>query len=186
VKVRTNLLPVLIASLATVPAIGVAASSAAAVNSAAASTKAVPTHCTDAQLRVTEGHSVAVAGHIMFPIHFRNVSAATCTLHGYPGAAGLDKHGKQAVQAAWVATGYTGGLVPGEPIPYATLKPGALATARVEGSDVPGPKGKACKVLHGLLVTPPNDTAAVLLKHSPPSCGLQIHPAIVGSSGTQY
>lgn len=141
-------------------------------------------HCTAAQLKVSEGRIQGALGHIMVPIHFRNTSSTTCTLYGYPGAAGL-KHGRQVVQAKRVASGYMGGLKQGNPIPLVTLAPHEQGTARIEGSDVTGPSGRRCKELTGLLVTPPNDRKSVHLKHSPPSCRLQIHPVIKGSSGTQ-
>lgn len=141
-------------------------------------------HCSFAQLKVTEGAIDGGLGHIMVPIHFRNVSNSTCTLYGYPGAAGL-KHGHQVKQAKRVPTGYMGGLKQGNPIPLVTLAPHEEGTARIEGSDVPGPSGNRCKELTGLLVTPPNDMRSVHLPKSPPSCRLQIHPVIKGASGTQ-
>jgi hypothetical protein len=150
----------------------------------AQATGAAP-HCRFAQLAVREGRSDSGAGHIMFPIHFRNTSHATCTLYGYPGAAGLNRKGAQVVQATRVKYGYSGGVKAGNPIPLVTLQPGQQGTARIEGSDVPGPNGRPCRELHGLLVTPPNDQRSAHLNDSPPSCRLQIHPVIKGSSGTQ-
>ena len=54
-----------------------------------------PSHCREGQLGVHEGGAGAATGHIGIPIRFRNRSHRTCSLRGYPGAAGLNKHGKQ-------------------------------------------------------------------------------------------
>jgi hypothetical protein len=143
-------------------------------------------HCKDSQLRVREGRADAAAGHIGFRLRFHNSGSAPCTLRGYPGAAGLNKHGRQVVQAKRTKRGMLGGLKPGHKIPTVLLRPGRVATAVIEGTDVPT-QGHHCRTLHGLLVTPPNDTAAVYLKHAPPDCdGIQIHPVIKGKTGRQH
>jgi len=143
-------------------------------------------HCTDSQVRVREGRSDGAAGHIGIRIHFKNKSSATCSVRGYPGAAGLNKHGKQVVQAQRTRRGMLGGLKPHHKIPTVVLHSGDVATAVIEGVDVPV-KNHRCRTLHGLLVTPPNLFDAVHLRHAPPDCdGIQIHPVIAGKTGSQF
>lgn len=143
-------------------------------------------HCDIHQLRVTEGAGGAGLGHVGYPIRFTNRSQATCSVRGYPGVAGLNKHGKQVEQALRTKNGYLGGVKPGHPIPTVVLKPGQVASALVEGTDVPAGHQKHCRELHGLIVTPPNDRQSVHLKHAPPDCSrIEVHPVVRGKNGTQ-
>jgi hypothetical protein len=148
-------------------------------------TSAVP-HCQSHQLTVSEGAGGAGLGHVGYPIRLRNRSQATCSVHGYPGVAGLNKHGKQVEQALRTKSGYLGGVKPGHPIPTVILQPHQVASALVEGTDVPSGHQKHCRELHGLLVTPPNDHKAIHLNHAPPDCSrIEVHPVVRGKSGTQ-
>lgn len=151
----------------------------------AGATTGIP-HCGIHQLRVSEGSGDAGLGHVGYPVRFRNRSQTACSVHGYPGVAGLNKHGKQVEQALRTKNGYLGGVRPGHPIPTVILKPGQVASALVEGTDVPSGHQKHCRVLHGLLVTPPNDRRSVHLKHAPPDCSrIEIHPVVRGKDGTE-
>lgn len=142
--------------------------------------------CHAGQLRVREGSAGAATGHIGFPIHFRNHSDRTCSLRGYPGAAGLNKHGRQVTQAKRTKRGFIGGLKPGHKIPTIDLKPGQTASALIEGADVPVGNQKHCRGLHGLLVTPPNTRQSVHLTHAPPDCTrIEIHPVVRNKDGSQ-
>jgi hypothetical protein len=171
--------------LALVGTSSIAAASSAAPGSGGATGTSVA-HCTDGQVRVREGRSDGGAGHIGIRIHFKNHSSVTCSVRGYPGAAGLNKHGRQVEQAKRTRRGMVGGLKPHHKIPTVSLAPGEVATAVVEGSDVPV-NNHRCRTLHGMLVTPPNDFTAVHVKHAPPDCdGIQIHPVIKGKTGSQY
>jgi hypothetical protein len=145
-----------------------------------------PGHYRDGQLRVREGGAGAATGHIGIPIRFRNRSHRTCSLRGYPDAAGLNKHGKQVTQAKRTKRGFIGGLKPGHKIPTVVLHPGQVASALVEGTDVPQGTRKHCRELHGLLVTPPNDHRAHHFRDAPPDCSrIQIHPVVKGKDGSQ-
>jgi hypothetical protein len=144
-------------------------------------------HCRAGQLRVREGGAGAATGHIGTPIRFHNRSLQTCTLRGYPGAAGLNKHGKQVTQAKRTRRGFIGGLKPGHRIPTIVLHPGQVASSLIEGTDVPqGNQNKPCRELHGLLVTPPNTRRAIHFTDAPPDCSrIQIHPVVRGKDGSQ-
>jgi hypothetical protein len=143
-------------------------------------------HCSYAQLKVKEVSAGAGLGHGGYRLHFRNTSHRVCSLRGYPGAAGLNKHGKQIEQAKRTKTGYIGGVSPGHPIPTVILEPGQQATSVVEGTDVPTAHQKRCRVLHGLLVTPPGDHKSVHVRHAPPDCSrIEIHPVVRNKTGRQ-
>jgi hypothetical protein len=159
---------------------------AATVVSAPAASAANAPDCSYHQLKVTESDGGAATGHIGIAIRFRNHSDTACSLTGYPGAAGLNKHGKQVQQAKRTKRGFIGGLKPGHSIPTITLPPGDVASALIEGTDVPQGNHAHCRTLHGLLVTPPNTKKSVRLKDAPPDCSrIQIHPVVRGKNGSQ-
>jgi hypothetical protein len=166
--------------------IGVLATGSAAVSASATTSTAAVSHCRINQLRVSESAGAAGLGHIGIAIRFRNRSMATCSVHGYPGVAALNKHGKQVQQALRTKNGYLGGVKPGHPIPTVVLGTGDVASALVEGTDVPIGHEKHCRKLHGLLVTPPNTRQAVHLKVAPPDCSrIEVHPVVRGKDGSQ-
>ena len=141
--------------------------------------------CTSAQLGVSAGTKGVGLGHVGIPLVFRNVSDQACTLSGYPGVAGLDVHGSQTIQATRTPKGYLGGLTfsSGGPVPAVDLQPGATASALVEGTDTTEP---ACPIYPSLLVTAPNTFQSVSLDIEMPGCtGLQVHPVVPGSSGSE-
>jgi hypothetical protein len=65
--------------------------------------------CTNDQLGTSLGKEGAGLGHVGEAIVFTNVSTSACTLHGYPGVAGLDAAGTQIMQAGRTPSGYLGG-----------------------------------------------------------------------------
>jgi hypothetical protein len=163
-----------------------AAATTSCANANATTRFGVVSHCTYSQLQIREGRGLAATGHIGYRLHFRNTSSRVCSVRGYPGAAGLNKHGKQVTQARRTPSGFLGGLKPGHTPPTVVLKSGEVATAVIEGVDVNSHGGAGCPTLHGLLVTPPNDRKSVHLKFAPPDCArIQIHPVIRGESGSQ-
>jgi len=142
--------------------------------------------CAFSQLSVTGGQQAAGLGHEGVPLLFRNTSTATCALEGYPGVAGLDAAGDQVVQAVRTPSGYLGGLNPGTTTPPAvTLAPGQLASAMVEGTDMPTGTETSCPQYPALLVTPPGATQSVHVTAALPGCSpIQVHPVVPGSTGS--
>lgn len=137
--------------------------------------------CRPEDLGVAAGRSLATSGHVGVTILFRNVSRTGCTLEGYPGVAGLDAQGHQAVQATRSTNGYLGGTYGVRNIMVA---PGASASAMVEGTDVPSGMATSCATYPALLVTAPGHTDSHVVHVSVPGCsGLQVHPVVVGTSG---
>jgi hypothetical protein len=143
--------------------------------------------CTGNQLSTTLGKEGVGMGHVGQVVVFTNVSTAPCTLYGYPGIAGLDAAGAQIMQASRTPSGYLGGLwnAPNGPPPIVALAPGQAASALVEGVD--NQVGSMpCVHLSGFLVTAPNTARSVDLPSGSPECdGLDVHPVVAGTSGTE-
>jgi Protein of unknown function (DUF4232) len=160
--------------------------SAAAPHAAATHVATKHPRCTYAHLRIHPGKTGAATGHEGFPIHFKNTGKTTCTLHGYPGVAGLNKHGKQVEQAKRTKNGFLGGVKPGHPIPTVVLKPGHVAAALLEGTDNPVGPQKRCREFHAILVTPPNAKKSTEFSETPPDCTrIEIHPVVHQKDGSQ-
>ncbi len=109
---------------------------------------------------------------------FTNASSATCTLFGYPGAAVLNGAGRQIEQAKRTQGGFLGGNV-GAPRTV-TLRPGAQASARIEGDNG---GGNECLRGEALLVTPPNTRHSTRIPFRAYSCDVQVHPTVTGAGG---
>jgi hypothetical protein len=140
--------------------------------------------CVLSQLAITSSSNAGL-GHIGAILVFTNASQVTCTLQGYPGVAMLNAQGDQVVQAIRTPSGYLGGIQPGTSPPLVTLKPGAAASATLEGDDVPTGTATTCPTYPKILVTPPNATQSATLPVSMPGCSpVQIHPVVPGSSGS--
>lgn len=153
--------------------------------------------CTNGQVTVAVSPTAggAAAGSIGLVLVLTNGSSSTCTLTGYPGVAGLDASGAQAVQASREAQGPLGGLETGSQTPpTVTLAPGGQASATVEGSDNPTGSGSAtsCPTYPDLAVTLPATTQPVTVaadlpgavRPGFPGCnGLQVTPVVPGTSG---
>lgn len=146
-----------------------------------------PPACASSQLTITDGQNGAAAGHSGGPIIFRNHGTNTCFLEGYPGVAGLDASGNQVTQAVRTPQGYLGGLPAGQTLaPVVILKPGATASALVEGTDIPPGGSAKCPILYGIEVTAPNTHHSTKLQGAPGDCsGLQVHPVVPGTTGSE-
>ncbi|HEX4491058.1 MAG TPA: DUF4232 domain-containing protein [Acidimicrobiia bacterium] len=140
--------------------------------------------CTSGQIATTATDNSGM-GHIGVVLRFRNSSGTTCHLEGYPGAAALDAQGHQVVQAVRTVNGFWHALPPGEGPPVVTLAPGQIASAFMEGTDVPVNGATSCPTYPKLLVTPPNTTVSVPIAKAMPGCTpIQIHPVVPGTTGT--
>jgi hypothetical protein len=142
--------------------------------------------CRDGQISVSDTGGSAGVGHEGQVLLFTNSSQSGCTLSGYPGVAGLDAQGNQVVQAERTLSGYLGGLENGATTPpTVSLLPGQVASATVEGTDVPVGSATSCPSYPTLLVTPPNLTVSVRVTPGLPGCSpIQIHPVVPGTSGS--
>lgn len=149
------------------------------------SVTSTPTHtttCLDTGIKVTaKGPGFALA-HSGVVVLFTNTGPVPCTLHGYPGVAGLDAAGHEPVQARRAPNGYIGGVRDGGE-PTAVLQHGQTASALVEGG-VPASTSN-CLEEHGLLVTPPGGTVPTRLTASlgVHCADMQVHPVVPGRDG---
>ena len=126
------------------------ASASPTVPSTGAATAApVGPMCRNGQIAVSIQASYVGAGSAAEELGFRNVSTSLCTLHGYPGVAGLNLQGRQIAQAERSD-------IDGGPPTDVNLNPGQLAEALIQGSD--GAAQKCGSLTRSFLVTPPNMT----------------------------
>lgn len=150
--------------------------------------------CQDGQIEVSNAGGGSGLGHQDQVILFTNQGQSICSLSGYPGVAGLDGQGGEAVQAQRTLSGYLGGLITGATTPpVVSLAPGQIASATVEGTDNPIGAATSCPFYPYLLVTPPNLTDSVRvtvtdfgrLNHPGlPGCTrIEVHPVVPGTSG---
>jgi Protein of unknown function (DUF4232) len=150
--------------------------------------------CQNFQISVSDAGGGSGLGHQDQVILFTNHSQSSCSLSGYPGVAGLNAQGGEAVQAERTLGGYLGGVQPGAATPpVVSLAPGQIASATVEGTDNPIGLATSCPYYPYLLVTPPNlaDSARLTVSdlgrpNNPglPGCTkIEVHPVVPGSSG---
>jgi hypothetical protein len=143
--------------------------------------------CIGSQITVGVGSGGGATGHEEVALLFTNISGTSCTLYGYPGVAGLDAAGHQAVQATRTLRGFTGGAAPSAPAPSTITVPAhGRVSARLEWTDVPEGNATQCPTYEGILVTPPGTrTSTRIVSLQPVACTLQIHPIVPGSTGDQ-
>jgi Protein of unknown function (DUF4232) len=161
----------------------VATGSASTTPAGAASSPAGPGPCQSGALKVTLKADGAAAGTAYYSIDFTNVSAATCTLYGFPGVSFTGE--TYSVQVGPAATRNLS-----SPRQLVTLAPGAVASAQISVVDAqnypPGPCGLT--TASGVLVYPPNLTTAVGLPFNGFTCVHKYHvltvDAVVAGSGT--
>ncbi|WP_157756980.1 DUF4232 domain-containing protein [Plantactinospora sp. KBS50] len=144
--------------------------------------------CKSPQLTVALGESGGATGHWAQVLLFTNTGPAACNLQGYPGVAGLDPSGKQLAQASRTPAGWAGGLSSqsGTPPLVKLAAKGGVASAMLEGTNIPSGDATDCPEYKGLLVTPPDETHSVRLAGGGRGCdGFQIHPVVPGRDGTE-
>jgi hypothetical protein len=133
-----------------------------------ATTPAGPGPCQSSALKVTLGSGNAAAGTTFYEILFTNVSAATCTLYGFPGVSFTGE--TYAVQVGPAAT-----RNPASKPALVTLAPGAVASAQISVVTAQNYSPAACGLTtaSGILVYPPNLTASVGLPFNGFTCALK-------------
>jgi len=122
-------------------------------------------------------------GHVALVLVFRNTASTDCVLRGYPGVtpyAGAE----QGTPAHRTLNGYMGGAARVHDV---LLRPGSVASAMVEGSDVPTGSNHGCPDYTKLVVTPPNLHDGTPLHVRLPGCArLTVHPVVDGSHGRDF
>jgi hypothetical protein len=141
--------------------------------------------CDGRQLSVSAAPLGAALSHAGFVVVFTNSSQTTCTLVGYPGAAGLDASGKQVMQASRAPAAYLGGLMGAHQTPVRlTLHAGQKASATVQGTSIPSGHSATCPRLAASLITAPNTQTSVRVANVAPDCsGLIVTQVVPGTLG---
>lgn len=126
--------------------------------------------CATATLAVSTSSHGAAAGTAYRVVSFKNTSAGTCTLTGYPGVSFLDAKGQQIGAAA--------GRTPGTTSPV-RLAPGESAAALIAYHDVYVSTFPGCQpaTAAAIRVFPPNETVSVNLPATIQVCA---NPAATG------
>ena len=167
---------------------GGSASSSAPSGGSSSSSAARAAACTPSDVTISLGHTGAASGHVGGALLFTNHGSSTCELTGYPrvqAAGGLTA----AIQQT--PDGYIGGLAdPSAKPPYVELAPGQVASAVVEGSDIPIPATAHCSTVLGSLDLwlpgSANSGAPTVVSNPAGTCAaIQIHPVVSGTTGRQ-
>ena len=106
--------------------------------------------CTSGGLQVSLGAPSGAAGSIYYPIDFRNVSGAACSMYGYPGVSFVAAPGTGQLGGAAARNSTFGASL-------VTLAPGAVAHASVQVVVAQSYPASLCKPVtaHYLRVYPP-------------------------------
>jgi hypothetical protein len=129
--------------------------------------------CGAGSLSVTLTELGAAAGTAYRELEFKNTSAQTCTMQGYPGVSFVDTNGRQIGAPAQRMTG------PGGPI---ALGAGASAAALMAYHDVYVATVPGCQptTAAGIRVYPPDETRSLTVSTALMVCA---NPATAGSAG---
>jgi hypothetical protein len=137
-----------------------------------------PAPCRDGQLRVSYGGGQGAGGSYYDVIVFRNISASTCTLFGFPGVQLTDGQSHR-VPTYQQRDPMTPHLV--------VLGPGAVASTTISGGDS-GPNGGAtpCKPSGGVLVIAPGQRQQTLVRRAGMRCydNVFLWPVVPGARGS--
>ena len=136
--------------------------------------------CTNGSLTVSHSSSQGAAGHSSFVVLFKNTSASTCTIYGYPGLDALNGSGHVLAHATRTLNGAMGGA---HAVRTITVRPGHYASATSEWLNFNPVTAGACTFSKYVKTTPANTTRTVQLTVSVSACRLQIHPTVAGTSG---
>lgn len=124
-----------------------------------------PSACATSALRMTLGPwEGAAAGHLYRSLDFTNITGASCTLYGYPGASFVTAIGGKQVGAAAGRSPARKRLI--------VLAPGQKAQARLDLVDVLNFPSSVCGAVnaHWLKVYPPNQFSALYVRWTAKVC----------------
>ncbi|MGH9129800.1 MAG: DUF4232 domain-containing protein [Acidimicrobiales bacterium] len=119
-----------------------------------------PSRCRVTQLSAKPGPPNGATGHIGQVVTFKNTSASTCTLDGYPGL-GMLGSSSQAIPTNVLRTPSV--VVQAESPAPVKLKPGGQASFTLGYADQTGFGSSTCPASVNLEVTPPNDYSHLVI-----------------------
>ena len=153
---------------------------AAVIGATATGASAAVPACGNSSLAISNTTPQGATGHDAFVLEFRNASAATCSLTGYPGFDALTASGVALAHAIRTLHGFAGGA---HAVTTVSITPGRYASATVEWMNFNPTTGGACSYSHGVATTAPNTTRTVRLPLNVSVCLLQVHPTVPGATG---
>ena len=165
-------------ALAVPVAVGLVASSLLALSDPAQATTPA---CGNSSLSVSATPAQGATGHGSFVLLFKNTSAATCTVYGYPGLDALNSSGHAIAHATRTLSGFAGGSPSG--IHTVTVAPSHFASATVEWMNFNPVTSGPCTFSASVAATPANTSHTVQLNRQVSVCALQVHPTVAGFSG---
>ncbi|MCW2523250.1 MAG: hypothetical protein JWO63_1585 [Frankiales bacterium] len=136
--------------------------------------------CGNSALTITHTPTQGTTGHGSFVLLYRNASAATCSIYGYPGLDALNSTGHVLAHATRTLHGFAGGVTTET---TAVLAPGYYASATVEWMNFNPVTSGACAFSTSVATTPANTTHTVRFPLAVSVCSLQVHPTVAGTSG---
>jgi len=134
------------------------------------------------RLRITPG--LAGAGHWSSVIGVANTGPSPCRLSGYPEVRLFNAGGMEVAEAEATPTGFSGGIPAGASIPSTVLQKGEVASAVMEGIDMPPGNARSCPSYPSYTITLPLQRGAVTFHRRMETCGLSVHPFVVGFNGS--
>ncbi|MCW2522100.1 MAG: hypothetical protein JWO63_435, partial [Frankiales bacterium] len=117
-------------------------------------------------------------------LHFRNASAKTCAIEGYPGVIATSSS-EVSTPAEEVLFGPNGGIRhSGEPL-VILLKPNAVASAIIDSAAETASGDLAeCKTVANLQIQLPSGEPVADIRSALRVCALEIHPLVLGLTGS--
>lgn len=141
--------------------------------------------CLPQQIEVTVTTGNEGAGHVSWVILVSNTGRTVCSLTGYPDVELLNPQGVRTGEVNHTPTGFSGGLPPGTALPRINLQRGEVASAVMEGTDVPPGNSTTCPSYPAYSVTLPVSGKTARIDQQIGSCsGLTVHPFVLGFNGT--
>jgi hypothetical protein len=136
-----------------------------------ASTTVTPA-CAPVALTVSVGAGGGAAGSMYYPLVFRDTSAHSCTLRGYPGVSFIWRDGAQV--------GAVPSRDPSVAVSVVTLRPGGKARALLRVADAAVWPAALCVPVpvHRLRVYPPGSYGSVVVAFSTVTCSRKVPPAL--------
>ncbi len=161
-----------------------AAATSAAPSASTSPSAAGPPRCSSAQLKATKGSGQGAAGHIFLNVILTNTGSSACHLYGYPGMALLDA----SKDPLTTHVHFGGGMLPATAKQNVVLAAGGEASYTLEYSDVPTgneTEAEGCPPASFEQVTPPDETASILLTAQMAPCdgNIYVSPVVSGTNG---
>jgi hypothetical protein len=151
--------------------------------SAASARTTPPCRPGDVEMIVAPG--LAGLGHWSATLVLLDVGDRSCAFKGYP-TVRVYTSNKHWVPAHRTPAGYLGGLGSGQHVMRVPLQFDTVASAILEGSDVPRGTATTCPTYLRIVVSLPGWPPSANLAFKEPGCSpLEVHPLVVGPTGDQ-